>query len=346
MNNIATLTNITRETNDTQSFILKINNPVILNNYQVGQYIILSAKENRIERRSYSIVEILDYKKGIIKLTVKRIPNGYFSRLLHEHATIGSSFYVEGISGFFTLPESIKEYKSVHFYAAGSGITAIFALIKHILCNYPDISIFLTYSNKSPEQTIFYKEIEQLKSKHTNQLYVTYFFSNSGSILNARINNTNLTRLLSEKNIKDYNHHLFYICGPLEYMDTVSIALLTEGVPKTNIKKEIFNTLEIETTEQPPDINPRKVKVRIDENTIKEFTVAYPNSILDVIQEQGLIVPYSCRSGQCGSCAARIIKGEVWMSYNEVLTDKEIQQGLTLTCCGFPINGDVEISYY
>src|SRR5690606_24833852 len=140
-------------------------------------YIILSAKENRIERRSYSIVEILDYKKGIIKLTVKRIPNGYFSRLLHEHATIGSSFYVEGISGFFTLPESIKEYKSVHFYAAGSGITAIFALIKHILYNYPDISIFLTYSNKSPEQTIFYKEIEQLKSKHTNQLYITYFFS-------------------------------------------------------------------------------------------------------------------------------------------------------------------------
>jgi ring-1,2-phenylacetyl-CoA epoxidase subunit PaaE len=35
------------------------------------------------------------------------------------------------------------------------------------------------------------------------------------------------------------------------------------------------------------------------------------------------------------------VEGKVWMSYNEVLTEKEIRKGLILTCVGHPVDGDV-----
>ncbi|MCY1550426.1 Ferredoxin-1 [compost metagenome] len=80
-------------------------------------------------------------------------------------------------------------------------------------------------------------------------------------------------------------------------------------------------------------------------NTDTTVTVQYPDSILDAGLNAGLHLPHSCRSGQCGTCAARIVKGEVWIQYNEVLTHKDLENGLTLTCMGFPINGDVTITY-
>jgi len=56
-------------------------------------------------------------------------------------------------------------------------------------------------------------------------------------------------------------------------------------------------------------------------------------------------MPYSCRSGQCGSCTARLVSGEVWLQYNEVLTPDDLRNGLTLTCMGCPVHGDVTLQY-
>ena len=46
-----------------------------------------------------------------------------------------------------------------------------------------------------------------------------------------------------------------------------------------------------------------------------------------------------------GNCMARCISGKVWMSNNEVLTEKELSQGLVLTCTGYPVGGPVELSF-
>lgn len=340
----AYIQNIIPETFDTKSFIIKLSDSSILEKYKAGQFIILSSIQSS-ERRSYSIVNIIDFAAGIIQITVKRIENGYFSRLLFDETQLGDTFLVHGISGMFTLPDSLSQYTHVNFYAAGSGITPAFAVISTILSHHPDIQIRLYYATKAPQKTIFQRELDQLALQHPSQLKITYFYSESNDILNARLNNTKLSQILSLNTTEMLAQQLFYICGPTDYMDMVSITLLTEGVPKANIKKEQFATFVPELDELPPDTTTRKVRIHYAKNEIKDVNVTFPNSILDSAQEASIAVPYSCKSGQCGSCAARIIKGEVWMSYNEVLTDKDIEQGLTLTCRGYPINGDVEISY-
>lgn len=43
----------------------------------------------------------------------------------------------------------------------------------------------------------------------------------------------------------------------------------------------------------------------------REFTVEPGQSLLDAALSQGIVLPYACRNGGCGSCKARLLSGEV-----------------------------------
>ena len=85
-----------------------------------------------------------------------------------------------------------------------------------------------------------------------------------------------------------------------------------------------------------------KLLLKFNENTF-QFDVNYPDSILQAAKKANIILPYSCEAGRCASCIAKCLKGNVWHSYNEVLTEKDLSQNLSLTCVGHPVNGDVEL---
>ena len=41
------------------------------------------------------------------------------------------------------------------------------------------------------------------------------------------------------------------------------------------------------------------------------FTVAGEESVLDAALRQGIILPYGCRNGACGSCMGTVLAGQV-----------------------------------
>jgi ferredoxin-NADP reductase len=336
------ISNIQYETTDAKTFeLVPVSGSTL--SYKPGQFITLSfTKPNGEDRRSYSIMSTPALNEPLA-ITIKRVENGEYSRYFIDHAKMGDLVQVAGVGGLFTLPDNIDDYKQVFFIVAGSGITPAFSLLKTLLYEVPHIHITLIYSNRSSASTIFYRQLIRLAEQFKERLKIDFLFSSSNNLLKARLNNSLLTSMLHDFSKAAFDQTLCYICGPVEYMDTVSITLLTEGVPAANIRKENYSAFKPEIEHQPDDQEPHVVTLQMGQHE-RRILVQYPQSILDAALEQKIRLPYSCRSGQCGSCTAICTHGSVWMAYNEVLTEQDLQKGLILTCQGFPINGDVTIT--
>jgi ferredoxin-NADP reductase len=308
--------------------------------YESGQFLTLVDNKGPKEiRRSYSITSSPAWDEPL-SIAVKRIDNGYFSRNLVDRARTGDRLLTIGVGGFFRLPENIKPFTTIFFFAAGSGIAPILSLIKTVLGHYPDISVFLIYSNQSVAATAFYEELKKLENRFPNQLRINFLFSSESDLRRARLNRDLLIEFLT---INRYHRGktLFYTCGPETYMRMIRFHLVEEGFPDENIKKEDFNPGNKKITDRmPPDKNSYLVHMQL-RGKAHDVTVQYPDSILQAARKLKLNLPYSCETGKCGSCAAICISGKVWLSNNEVLTEKDLAGGLTLTCTGHPQNGDV-----
>jgi len=79
-------------------------------------------------------------------------------------------------------------------------------------------------------------------------------------------------------------------------------------------------------------------------NTGHQFPAQEGESILQAALNAGLVLPYGCRDGACGTCKGKLIEGKLdYGRYSEkVLTPAEREQGYALFCQGKPL-GDVVI---
>jgi ferredoxin-NADP reductase len=308
--------------------------------YQAGQYLtfVVPAGEQEV-RRSYSLTSSPALAEPL-SIVVKRVPNGIFSRHMLDHAKPGDKLQTIGAGGFFTLPPDLSGIKQIFFFAAGSGIAPIYSLLKTVLHSYPQLSVVLIYSNHAPEVTIFLQELQQLEQAHSGRLQIKFLFSISKNLSRARLYKDLLKALLKEYAIAPGQQLLSYICGPENYMRMCVYGLRQANVPAQNIRREIFHIPQIVHKLEPPDTALHKVTFKFGGKS-HQLAVQYPDTILDAARKNGITLPYSCELGRCGNCVAKCQKGQVWMLNNEVLTDRDLEQGLVLTCVGYPVGGDV-----
>jgi 3-ketosteroid 9alpha-monooxygenase subunit B len=67
------------------------------------------------------------------------------------------------------------------------------------------------------------------------------------------------------------------------------------------------------------------------------------DTLLETMHRAGVIAPYSCQQGICGTCMCKLLKGEVQLRQNSILTDDDFAQGYTLACQGEPVSAECEI---
>lgn len=331
---------IVRETGSASSFFVTPvdGSPLV---YRPGQFLHFGFRQiNGVAYRSYSFSTIPEEGAAF---TVKEMENGDISRALQRYRE-GDILNLINVGGKFVLPGKLEDIRQVFLFAAGSGITPVFSILKQLIRHHPAISVYLAYSNSSPSSTIFYEQIKALADEYPERLTVNFIFSNNKNLLKARLSGFWLQEIVEEHRKAPWENILAYTCGPVEYMDNIKITLFTCGIRSEHFYMEYFETVSDNLLVPPPDQEKHKVTIKIldQEHTIE---VQYPDTILSAGVNAGLKMPYSCRSGQCGSCTARLVSGEVWLQYNEVLTPDDLRNGLTLTCMGCPVHGDVSLQY-
>jgi ring-1,2-phenylacetyl-CoA epoxidase subunit PaaE len=281
---------IKNETVDVKSFVLEqpSGKPI---RYQAGQFLTLIFKKSDDEdRRSYSIAST-PFLGEPLTIAVKRVDNGEYSRYLFDNAKVGDMLLTIGASGYFTIKDDVPENVQIVFLAAGSGIAPVLPLIKTLVYQTKRKGIHLLYSNRSPGETLFGDELAELAKKFPGRLNFEFLYSTSQNLLKARLTKSRLLDYLILHHI-DKSTARFYICGPFEYMQMVTITLLSEGIPQKHIRKENFSTEKPVVKELPPDVDQHPVTIFFGGSQY-QLTVQYPLTILETAKRSGIALPYS-----------------------------------------------------
>ena len=127
-------------------------------------------------------------------------------------------------------------------------------------------------------------------------------------------------------------------------INLVSDTLKENNVSSSDIKFELFSTSSNEGETVASADGHTKISILVDdEETI--FEMSQKQTLLEAALKQGLDVPYSCQGGICSSCICRITEGEAVLKKNQILTDEEIAEGLTLACQAHPTTATIKIDF-
>jgi ring-1,2-phenylacetyl-CoA epoxidase subunit PaaE len=299
-----------------------------------GQYINLELMINgKKERRSYSICSGASEQLAV---AVKRIDKGIVSNFLNDQKTADFPIWISKPEGNFKLSLNAKNIVCI---AAGSGITPILSMAKH-LSSAAQMHLF--YGSKQKDSILFESELANLSNVHC-----THFLSQEEreGYFTGRITKDSFTEKL-KANLSLLQADAFYICGPSGLVQEMHECLAFFGVAKDKIHIELFTPLEstapVETVAFSGE---SKVKVMIDGETASFTMKGEQHSVLELAEKNGLDAPYSCRGGVCCSCRAKVLKGSAKMRSNFSLTDDEVNQGYILTCQAFPTSDELIVSF-
>lgn len=299
--------------------------------YRPGQFLTLRAGA---VARCYSLSSA-PHEGPRLKVTVKRTDGGYGSNWICDNLKAGEKIEVLPPAGVFS-PRSFDE--DLLLFAAGSGITPIMSIVKAALREGPG-RIVLVYANRDERSVIFASELAGLARDHADRLLIVHWLETVQGLPWA----AQLRALAAP-----FVSFEAFLCGPAPFMAAAKQALEELGFPRRRVHLEKFVSLggnPFETTVPPaPGGVTTMVRVSLDGQE-REFSWPRQQKLLDLLLEEGLDAPYSCREGQCSACACRIVAGEVKMLNNEVLDSEDIAEGIVLACQSLPLTDEVSISY-
>jgi ring-1,2-phenylacetyl-CoA epoxidase subunit PaaE len=340
-----TVREVRRDTDD--AVVVSFDVPGELTNsfrFGPGQYLTLrSAALGGDVRRSYSICAA---PGEALRVGIRHVPDGAFSGWLHTSLKAGDTLEAMEPQGRFGASVG-KPARHVLLVAGGSGITPILSILKTLLAADASTQCTLLYGNRSAASTMFKEEIEDLKNRHLTRLSVHVVFSREvvDSPLNAgRIDGDKVATFLRLAGRVDEA----YVCGPHAMNDEVEAALQAAGLAHDQIHIERFGVPPSEPVQRGPvvgEVSGARIVVVRDGITRELAFESGDESILAAAGRAGLDVPYSCRSGVCATCRAKVLEGQVSMTRNFALEADDIAAGFVLTCQAHPLSERVVVSY-
>ena len=316
--------------------------------YQPAQFLTFQFEiDGKSYVRSYSLSSS-SLLGETMQTTVARVSGGVVSNYMIDHIQEGDSILSQRPLGtFFSLPSDLKPREYVLF-GAGIGITPLFSILKTVLHVSPEDRVHLIYSSRNQDQIIYRKELEKLEKQYSSRFFLRHILSQEQGRLEAGKISENVDESLFKK-------ALFYLCGPKDYMNMIKDFLQSQGTVLGNIHTEDFKVVPVLgpkpdensvffTSEVFEEGEPEKLEAVLDGETLS-IPLNRETSLLEQLLDEGHSPPFSCTSGTCLSCLARLKEGKVFQLEEGVLSEENIKDLEILTCQSYPLSKKVVLDY-
>jgi len=328
------------ETHDTKSFVFDV--PPGLRDafsYEAGQFCTFRIPLGDEELlRCYSMSSSPEVDDDFT-LTVKRVAGGRVSNWLLDEVREGDELALTLPAGVFTLRDRPTPLVA---FAGGSGITPVISVIKSALAT-TDRRMRLLYANRDERSVIFRAELDALVAEHGDRVAVVHHLDTEQGFVHSD---------LVRDFVGDDLDADFYLCGPGPFMDVIEDSLQLAAVPSEQVFVERFAFAASVRDEPPAAPAPSSAEpVATETVTIvlggKSHEVRYQagETFLETARRAGLRAPFSCESGSCATCMARLEVGEAKMRVNNALMPDEVEEGWVLTCQGLPTSATAKVVY-
>jgi ferredoxin-NADP reductase len=215
----------------------------------------------------------------------------------------------------------------------------VFSLLKTALAT-TGRTVRLHYANRDQASVIFDAELRQLQRLHPERLVVVHSYDVEHGLITPATVAAFATAAAAAGGE-------FYVCGPGPYLDVVERGLGTLHLEAARVHIERFAPADGPVAAvplAPEKVGDTRVTVELDGRSLT--TDHHPGTtILQTARQMGMSPPFSCESGNCATCMARLVGGSVSMFVNNALTDEEVEDGWILTCQSVPTASAVHVVY-
>jgi stearoyl-CoA 9-desaturase NADPH oxidoreductase len=272
--------------------------------------------------RAYSLTSDPYRKDGLIGVTVKCVDEGKVSPYLVRRGRAGAIVSLGGVEGDFVLPEPPPE--RLLFISAGSGITPIMSMLRHLANADALGDVLLLHSARETDLVIFGPELRDLaKRKRGFELHEQL----TGT--KGRMGPADLDRLCP-----DWRERETYISGPSDMLDAFNTYFDEHGAGERLHIERFQPRLAIGDAAEGTGGTIRFCK------SDREASSDGSDPILIAGENAGLELPYGCREGICHTCVGELVSGRVRDLRNGKVYGQEGE--MVRTCISAP-EGPVEI---
>jgi ring-1,2-phenylacetyl-CoA epoxidase subunit PaaE len=312
-----------------------------------GQHLTTRAVvDGRSVRRSYSLCSTpaeLD-SLGLLRIGVRIVPGGVFSTYLGRVLSAGDVLDVLPPVGNFVT--TLEPARRRHYGAivGGSGITPVLSLVASALAVEPGSRCTVLYGNRTVDSMMFADELADLKNRYPSRLHLLHAFSAEEPLFGLPGGRLDLhdifDRIVPPASVREW-----FLCGPAGLVRGARRVLAERGASVVHV--ELFHAAD-----EGPSLRPvvpsgggaHEVTVRADGRSAM-VRMGPGERILDAVLAVRPDLPYSCTTGVCSTCRARVVDGRVSMDRNWALTPEEVAAGYTLTCRSTPVTEKVTVDY-
>lgn len=303
--------------------------------YLPGQFLLLTVTlAGRQLSRAYSLSSA-PTSPHALAITVKRVAGGEVSNYLLDSLQPGMMVSAQPPQGHFHLPQTLPA--QLLLLSAGSGITPMISMTRTLRDLGLKNPIHFVYSARHENDVIFRDEL-LARAKEDSHFHLTLLLETPSASLSCHSGRLD-AELLAEIS-SGLNDYQIFLCGPSGYMDAVNGLLDTPRYVDVPRHEERFSPSAnpspsgnqgTAATSSPTETQSSHYALSVPAFGT-QTSISADETLLDVLEREGLPIIGACRAGVCGSCKCKVESGEVQSSSAMALTPEQVAEGYVLAC--------------